>query len=90
VHLSRPDDRLRRERQLDRMKQKGAGLRAADAAMEGDQLLERTALFELGLVEAVDDDVGRMFEAVGPPQVRRGVRRERRERIFPFDAALSS
>jgi hypothetical protein len=41
--------------------------------VERDQLFECAALFEVGVVEAVDHDVGDMLESVGAPQVRGGI-----------------
>ena len=55
----------------------GRVCRPADAAVEGDQLLEGAALVELGVVEAADHDVGDVLEAVGAQQVLWRVRRER-------------
>jgi hypothetical protein len=37
--------------------------------VEGDQLLERAALVEGGVVEAADHDVRNVLEAVGAEQV---------------------
>ena len=70
------------------MEDEGSGLRAPEAAVEGDQLLERAALVELGVVEAADHDVGDVREAVGAQQVPRRGRRERGQRIVALDAAL--
>ena len=80
------DDRLAGHRQLHRMEDERPGLRSAQPAVERDQLLERAPLFELGVVEAVDHDVGDMLESVGPAKVRGGVGRERRQRIVALDA----
>ena len=60
-------------------------LRAAEAAVEGDQLLERAALVELGVVEAADHDVGDVLEAVGAKQVLRRGRREGRQRVLALE-----
>ena len=57
----------------------------AQPAVEGDQLLERAALLELGVVEAVDHDVRDVLEAVGPAQVIGRARRERRQRVLALD-----
>src|SRR5207247_10150327 len=57
VHRGRAPDRLRREWQLHRGEDERLGLRAAEPAVEGDQLLEGAGLLELGVVEAVDHDV---------------------------------
>ena len=70
------------------MEDERARLEPSDAAVERDQLLERAALLEIGVVEAPDHDVADMLEAVGPEQVLRRVRREQRERIRALDAAL--
>ena len=71
MDLRRADDRLGRHRQLDRMQDERPRLGPAQSAVERDQLLERAALLELGVVEAVDHDVGDVLEAVGAQQVRR-------------------
>ena len=72
VHADRSDDPVRRHRELDRVQDERLRLGPAQAAVEGDQLLERAALFELRVIEAVDQHVGDVLEAVGPEQVRRG------------------
>ena len=56
--------------------------------MERDQLLERAALVELGVVEAADHDVGDVREAVGAQQVLGRRRREVRQRVLALDAPL--
>ena len=56
------------------MQDEGASLGAAEAAVEGDQLLERAALIEYRVVEAADHDVGDVGEAVGAQKVLRGGR----------------
>ena len=43
--------------------------RLAHPAVERDQLLERAALVKLGVVEAVDHDVGDVGEAVRAPEM---------------------
>ena len=63
-------------------------LRPAEAAVERDQLLEGAALVEQRVVEAVDEDVGHVREAVGAPQVLARVGREARERVLAVDAAV--
>ncbi len=65
---------------------KGRVCGAAHAAVEGDQLLEGAALVELGVVEAVDHDVGDVGEAVGAREVLGGRRREGRERVLALHA----
>ena len=67
------DDRLARHREFDRMEDERPGLRAAESAVEGDQLLERASLFEVGFVEAIDQDVRRIVEPARPQQVSRGI-----------------
>ena len=74
--------------EMRRVQDERAGLQAADAAVEADQLLEGAALVELGVVEAADHDVGDVLEAVGAQQVLRRGRGERRERVLALDAAL--
>src|SRR5215211_2569319 len=66
VDLLRADDRLVAHGQPHRVEQERPGLRAAEAAVEGDQLLEGAAFLEAGLVEAADHDVGDVGEAVRP------------------------
>jgi hypothetical protein len=55
--------------ELRRVEDERTRLQPADAAVEGDQLLEGAALVELGVVEAADHDVGDVLEAVGAQQV---------------------
>ena len=86
---SAPMMALVRRGQLDRMQQERPRLRAAHAAVEGDQLLERAAFVELLVVEAVHHDVGDVGEAVGAQQVRRGRGRELRQRVLALHAALA-
>ena len=83
------DDRLVRRRQLHRVQDEGPRLRAAHAAVEGDQLLERAALVELLVVEAVHHDVGDVGEPVRAQQVGRGRGREARQRVLALHAALA-
>ena len=64
-------------------------LKPADAAVEGDQLLEGTAFVEIGVVEAADHDVADVLEAVGAEEVLRRMRREVRQRILALDATLA-
>jgi hypothetical protein len=56
--------------------------------VEGDQLLERTALIERGVVEAADEQVGRVRETVGAKKMLRRRGREERQRILAVDAVL--
>ena len=77
-----------RRLEVRRVQDERARLEAADAAVERDQLLERAALVELGVVEAADHDVGDVLEAVGAQEVLRRGRRERRERVLALDAAV--
>ena len=66
-----------------------ARLRAAEAAVEGDQLLERAALVERRVVEAADHDVRAVREPVRAPQVlRRGRARTGASGSSPVDAAV--
>ena len=60
--------------ELRRVEDERPRLEAADAAVEGDQLLEGAALVEVGVVEAADHDVADVLEAVGAQQVLRRVR----------------
>src|SRR5262245_16153092 len=66
VNCGGADDRLGWERQRRRVEDEGPRLRAAQTAVEGDELLEGAALVELRVVEAADHDVGHVREAVGP------------------------
>src|SRR3954447_15543517 len=59
------DDRLVRYRQVRRMEDERPRLRAAEAAVERDQLLERAALLERRVEEAVQEQVRRVLEPVG-------------------------
>ena len=61
---------------------------AAEAAVEADQLLERAALVELGVVEAAHHDVADVLEAVGAQEVLGRGGRERGERVLALDAAV--
>ena len=70
VHAGGADDGLGGQLEVRGVQDERAGLWAADAAVEADQLLEGAALFELGVVEAADHDVGDVLEAVGAQQVR--------------------
>ena len=88
MHRRSTDERLVRQRQLDGREDERTGLEAAHAAVERDQLLERAALVELGVVEAVHEEIGRVREPVRAKQVLRGRRGERRERILPLDAPV--
>ena len=74
--------------QLRRMEDEGPRLRAADPAVERDQLLEGATRIHVGLVEAADHQVGDVREPVGAQQVLRGVRREVRERIVTLDTTV--
>ena len=75
VHLLRADDLLLGRCQRDRVEDEGPRLRAAEPAVERDQLLERAALVEIGVVEAADHEVGDVGETVRAQQVMRRVRR---------------
>ena len=74
--------------ELRRVQDERPRLQAADASVEADQLLERAALVELGVVEAADHDVGDVLEAVGAQEVPRGGGRERRQRVLAVDAPV--
>ena len=65
-----------------------SGLRATESAVEGDQLLERAALVELGVIEAADHDVGDVRESIRALQVPGRRRRERGQGIVTIDATL--
>src|SRR5436189_5343873 len=88
VHRCRADDRLGRHRQAHGVEHERPRLRPAHAPVERDQLLERAALVQLGVVEAADPEVGDVREAVGAKQVPRGVGREVLQRVAALDAAL--
>ena len=82
------DNGFWRRFEVRRVKDERPCLLAADASVEADQLLERAALVELGVVEAADHDVGDVLEAVGAQEMRGGGGRERRERVLALDAAV--
>ena len=87
MHAGGADDRLVGNGQLGRVQDERPRLRAAEPAVERDQLFERAALFEVGVVEAVNHDVGGMLKSVGAPQVRGGIGRKRLERVLTLDPA---
>src|SRR5215211_5036968 len=88
VDVRSADDGLFRARQRDRGKDERSRLRTAHSAVEGDQLLERAALVEVGVVEAPGHDVGDMRKAVRAEEVARRVGRERCEWILALDPAV--
>src|SRR5215218_3032576 len=63
-------------------------LRSAQPAVERDQLLEGTALFETRVVEAADHDVGYVCEPVRTEKMARGVRGEWRQGVLALDGSL--
>src|SRR3954469_16435335 len=63
------DERLVGNGQRRRRQDERARLRAAETAVEGDQLLEGAPLAERRVVEAADQDVGAVGEGVRAPQV---------------------
>ncbi len=65
MHARRADDRTFRNLEPRRVEDERSRLRAADAAVERDQLFEGAALVEIRVVEAADHDVPDVFEAVG-------------------------
>ena len=69
MHGRRAHDRLVRHEKPLGVQDEGAGLEAAQAPVEGDQLLERTALVEVGVVEAADHDVRDVREPIRAQQV---------------------
>ena len=80
-----PDDWFRRHRQVCGMQDERTRLRATQTTVEGDQFLECATLLEIGVIEAVDEDVGGVCEAIRALEVSRSVGRERRERILSLD-----
>jgi hypothetical protein len=82
VDLLGSHDRLRRRRQRHRIEDEGAGLGAAEAAVEGDELFKGAALLELGVVEAVDEDVGSVLKTIGAAEMVRRVGGKQRQRIL--------
>jgi hypothetical protein len=66
----------------------GQGLRATEASLEWDQLLERAALFEIGVVKAVGRDVGDGLEFVRSPQVSRRAGGEELQRVLALDPTV--
>jgi hypothetical protein len=69
VHARGAEDGFRRHTQVRRVQDERARLETANPAVEADELLEGSALFELGVVEATHHDVGDVLEAVGAQQV---------------------
>ena len=74
VHACGTEDRAVRNLEVLGVEDERTGLEPADAAVEGDQLLERAALVEIGVVEAADHDVADVLEAVGAQEMLRRVR----------------
>ena len=70
------------------MEHERLGLRAAQAPVERDQLLEGAALVEIRVVEQADHDVGDVPEAVRAQEMPWRIGRERRERILALDAPV--
>src|SRR5207247_6190137 len=68
-----------------RMEEKRLRLRAAEAAVRADELLERGHLTRLGVEAAVAEDVRDVAESVRPSQVRRRVLTVAGKRILPLD-----
>src|SRR5262249_58323882 len=60
----------------------------ADPAVERDQLFERAAFVERGIIEAADHDIGHVLEAIGAEEMSRRVWREGRERVIAVDPAV--
>src|SRR5215207_6260751 len=88
MHARRSDDGALRERKLDGMEDERPRLRPSNPAVERDQLLERAALVEVGVVEAPDHDVGDMRERVRPQQVEWRSGREVSEGVVALSAVL--
>ena len=88
MHRGGPDDRLGGQRHARRAEDEWSGLRAAESAVEGDQLFERAALVERGVIEAADHDVGDVRESIRALQVPCRRRRERSQRIVAVDPTL--
>src|SRR5262245_59737318 len=88
MHGGGADQRIVGHWQVGRVEDERPRLRATEPAVEGDQLLERTAFLEDGVVEAVEEHVRCVLEAVGTPQVPGGVRREPTERVVSLDMAV--
>src|SRR3954451_23667000 len=71
-----------------RMEDEGRGLSSTEPAVERDQLLESAAFLELGIVEAVDENVGGVLESVGPEQMSRRIGSKWLEWIVTLDDML--
>ncbi len=69
---------LRRQPELDRMKQERERLGAAEPAVRSDELLEGCDFVAVAPVGAVEDDVRAVRETVGALDVPGGVGPERR------------
>ena len=71
VHGGRAQDRALGNGEPDWVEDERPCLRAAEPAVEGDQLLEGAPLVELGVVEAPHHDVRHVLEAVRAQEVLR-------------------
>ena len=73
MHGGRAQDRTLGNGEPDWVEDERPCLRAAEPAVKRDQLLEGATLVEVGVVEAPNDDVRDVREAVRPQQVLRRV-----------------
>ena len=88
VNGGRTDDLRLGHLELRGMQDERPRLRAADAAVERDQLLERAAGLHPGVVEAADHDVGDVVESVRAEEMLRRIRREAGQRVVAVDRAV--
>src|SRR6185503_15237776 len=85
IDMRRPDDRFLGHLEVGGVEDERLRLEPAHAPVEGDQLLERAAFVEVGIVEAADEDVWGVRKAVGACEVDRRVRREVRQWVLALD-----
>jgi hypothetical protein len=63
-------------------------LPAAEPAVEANQLFERGALIGVGVIEAVDEQVGAVVEAARAAEMVSGVRPKDGKRVGALDATV--
>ena len=83
-----PERDLLVERPLDRVEDERLGLRAAEAAVRADELLERGDLAELGVVLAEQQQVRRVDHLVLALEAHDRVRPEQGRRVLALDPVL--
>ena len=83
----RGEDRLGRRDEVDGVQEERMGLRPADAAVRADLVLERGDLDEVGVVAAVDHQIGDRRVAIDLADLLAGPGTERQQRIDADHAA---